>query len=577
MILLVVLLNLVYAIDYTLEPMNFEPGASRNMTVTVLSPGDIINVTYPSDRFTLISGTPDGLSSVQFVLESPNNASKGDIFYFNISINGTYFDRFTAFSMPDNEIVDNKWELGHGNFNYPVCQYLPEGENLIFPIIRVWGVGTDLLDEAATNINFTCQFPKIFPRTVDSKYSTDYSDPNYLIATGELESWEGASMFRVFVLSQEIDYNIGDTYEVTCGDVTYDFLHHTVQAQIPPINITIVDPEPFTITTTETSEFIIYQITHNGGYEVRDLEFLWQQDNNQIYRQELDVMYPGDSVLFRVWANGNPTIDLTIRQKPCWMFNSRDPTYYEQTHSDSFTINANATILFSVEEAIYYKQEDFINIEEDIQDLLFLFKINQEQYYMSVSELPASQQNEANFTCYRLALRSNGINPLPTIKLLTNATSEDQIIVKDEEFNTKEFSFDFDTDRFGVVTWESDLGLCTEDVATGYFVCPTTYNYMCIGEGVSFQKEAPKQAKADCVLCTEKVEEIGAIISPTYPVVGFAFIVLIIVAIFYLYYYYEDEIGLKRWIQGTKQKREREKFLKWREQQRQDRYGGGLL
>lgn len=561
--------NMATATEYSLNPMNFQPGQSRNLSVSVVSPGDIINVSYPSE-FTLISGSEDGNSSITFVIESPDNASDGQIFYLNITINNVFLDSLLAISVPDNEIVDTKWELGHGNFNYPECQYIPNESVLIFPIIRVWGVGTDLLDEAATNITFTCNYPKLMPRTVDSKFTTDYSDPSYLTATGNLDTWEGASLFRVFVLSQEIEYNVGQNYQVTCSDLSYEFNHHTISAEISSINITVTDPTPFTVATATTSNYVQYTITNAGAYEVRDIEFLWQQDNNQIYRTEKDSMQPGDAVVYRVWANGNPTITFDIRQKPCWMFNSRDPTSYEQQHSGSFSINSNSTVYFSVEEAIFYNaaESSMIDISEQIDQLLFLFKINTEQYHMDVSVLPDSQQNEANFTCYRLGIQSNGFSQNPIVKVETNASDASQVIIKDDNFLTKEFDFTIDQDGIGVVSWEvSNLGVCSEEEIDSNFVCPTTYNYMCLQHGLQFKAEQ-QEPPADCVLCKEKVLEIGALVSPSYPSLGIFIIIAIIVGLIYLYYYYQDDISLKGWIQESKQKKERESYVKWREEQR---------
>jgi hypothetical protein len=583
-LLIGVLIRMTYATDYQINPMNFPIDESRNHRITVSSPGDAITVSIPSE-FTLISGTPNATGSVDFTVSSPNSSTNGDIFEFDISLNSTYHDTLYVLSVPDDEIVDNKWELGHGNFNYPECQYLPDDPSLIFPIIRVWGVGTDVLDEVARNVSFTCDYPKIRPRTVDSKYTTDYSDPSYLIANGFLDPLEGFSLFRVFVLSQEVDYNVGQNYEVTCSNLEYEFEHHTVNASIPDINISIVDPDPFVITTSiPTDHYIQYNILHNGSYEVRDLEFEWQTDNFQVHRKEKSVMYPGDIVVYRVWTNDNPNVTLTIRQKPCWMFNSRDPTYYEQSHSGSYSVNSNSTSIFSVEEAIYYKFDpditvnvNFTALDEKFDEWIFLFKINQEHYYVDVNELSPSQQNEANFTCYRLDLRSNGFNLEPEVMFtLENATLPSQVIVKDELFQTKEFDFDIDPDGVAIVKWDQELGACTEDLATSNFECPTTYNYICVGSGVGIKKEAIPESP-DCFFCREKMLEIGSKFSPTYPAIGFLVLIGLIFGGIYMYYYYQDEVDLRNWIQGSKQKREREKFLKYREEERQRRIGGGLF
>lgn len=583
LIMLLGIIKIAIATDYNINPMNFPTDSARNHTITVSSPGDIINVTYPSD-FSLVSGSSDGTNNISFVLESPSSSTNGDLYYMNISINNTFYDSLVTMSVPDNEIVDNKWELGHGDFNYPDCQYLPNQSSLVFPIIRIWGVGTDVLNEEAENVSFTCNYPKIRPRTVDSKFTTNYSNPSYLEADGFISEMEGFALFRIFVLSQEVDYNVGQNYEVTCTDLTYQFDHHTIQAEIPSINISIVDSNPFNISTITTSNYVEYIIENNQDYEIRDIEFEWKL-NNLVHREEKSNMESGEIVKYRVWANNNPTIILQIRQKPCWMFNSRSPTYYDTTFVNSFSINSNATEVLSVEEKIFHKTLESVdltgvntqlqNISENLGDLIFLFKINTDQFQLTVERLPESQQNEANFTCFRLGLKSNGFNTNPEITIQTEAQESEDIIVKNELFQTMEYDFVVSPDGFGLVTWDTELGLCTEDTANNNFVCPTTYNYICLAEDVP-EELAVKQEEVPLTGIDgirQKVFNLGEIISPTYPFVGVLMIIAFILLLIFVYYYYSDEVSLKAWIQERKQKKEREEYLKWREKQQNQRRG----
>lgn len=569
-----ILVKMTLATEYNLNPMNFPTDSARNITITVNSPGDTISVAYPP-VFTLVSGSNTGNDSVLFVVQSPSSSQNGDLYYFNLSINGGYVDHMVSLAVPDNQIVDNKWELGHGDFNYPECNYLPNETSLVFPIIRVWGVGTDVLNAPATNITFTCNYPKLRPRTVDGKFTTDYNDNTYLKATGLLEEWEGASMFRVFVLSQDVDYIAGSKYEVTCGNLTYQFPHETVVAPIPPINISVVGTNPFTVLTSTTSDYVQYLIYNNGQYEVKDIEFTWKY-NNLVYRQELDSLSPGDAVKYKIWVNGNPTIEFNIKETPCWMFNSRSPTTYDISRTDIFSVNTNATEIFSVEDKIYYKEIGESALSSQLDDLIFLFKINTEEYHLDISKLPESQQNEANFTCYRLGLSSNGFNENPQIRLQTNATSSSDVIVKNDLFQTTEFDFTQDNNGFGIVSWDANLGLCTKDTASASFVCPKIYNYICLKAGTEFKKEAVVVPETKCIICKEKMDEIGKIVSPTYPSIGFLIIVAIVITLIYLTIYYSDELSLKNWIQNRKSRKQEEDYIKWREEQEKNQ-GGGLF
>ena len=581
----ILLCSSTLAVEYMLNPMNIPVGSSRNISISVISPGDNINVTYPPE-FSLVFGTPDTNDSVTFILSSPVNATNGNIYYINISINNSYFDRFTVLAVPDNEIVDNKWEFGHGDFNYPDCQYLPANEtDIIFPIIRVWGVGTDILNEEAENVTVTCRYPKIRPRTVDNKMTTDYSNPSYLSAIGIIPFMEGGSLFRIFVLSQEINYPIGN-YEVVCDNLQYNFQHHVVNASVSPINISFVDSNPFSIVTSTTTSYVKYTITNTGPYEVRDVEFEWKlASTGQVFTTKKENILSGEGVAYLVWTNGNPNITLDIRQKPCWMFNSRSPLYYDTISTSAFSVNSNLTNIFSVEEAIYNKPTSsatvdltglnsvLTNVSTDLEDLLFLFKINTPEYHLTVSRLPDSQQNEANFTCFRLALKSNGITSKPKIQMQTSAQTSNDIIVKNELLLTKVFDFTLDNAGFGIASWESDVGLCSEtDVGTD-FRCPTIYNYICLKKGVPEQlaiKEEPKKQGFDSIFAY--LEGIGKYISPTYPGLGVFVFFILFLLIIYLFYYYDED--LRRWISERKNISQEKKYYKEREEEERKRNGG---
>lgn len=583
----ILVIAIASAADYHITPMNFPTDSSRDLNITVSSPGDIINVTY-SPSFTLSSGSPDGNGSVSFILASPASSTNGDIHYINVSINDTFLDRLTAIAVPDIEIVDNKWEIGHGDFNYPDCAYIPNESMIIFPLIRVYSVGTDVLNEVAENVTFTCNYPDIRPRTVDNKFTVDYSNP--IEATGLLDRMKSTSLFRLFILSQEIDLNSGDNYEVTCSDLSYDFDHHTVQAEVATINLSVVGTNPFTITTTTTTNYVEYNITNTASYEIRDIEFEWKL-NSLVHREKKDNMDPGESVRYRVWANDNPTIMLNIRQKPCWMFNSRSPTFYETVHSASYSINTNTTEIFTIEERLFYdiasSESSITNqltaIGDDIDDLLFLFRINTPEFHVTVSRLPESQQNKLNFTCFKLALRSNGIVNEPHIEIQTQAPSEDDVIVMNEFFQTKVFDFTLDHDGFGIVRWDSELGICTEDVAPyPNYRCPVKNNYICLREGIPEelvikQEEVPEKKEDLPISLRQRLIDIGSLISPRFPELGFGVILLIISAIIYAYFYYEKELDLKKWITEQRQTKERKKYVDWRKKQKEERIGSGRL
>jgi len=318
--------------DYFYEPMNFEPNSPINHNFEINLNG-IINVTIPSG-FTLISGTTSGINNVSFILQSPN-ISEEKIHTGIIYLNSTVYDNFYLISISDSKIVDSKVEVGHGDFNYiDFNSDIGTDNSLLFNLIRVWGIGSDILNEPATDVRFSCDFPMILPNTVDSKYTTTYNIDN-ITAEGLLTRLEGISMFRIFVLSQEVNMASGDNYEVICTDLQYNFTHTNIIANIPGINLSIRSLEPLIIDMDNNSGYVTYTILNNESYDLKDLEFLWTIGTHTT-RAELDSLDSGEFIQYNILTNSSGEIDFKARFIPEWMFNSRSPIAYTQTEFDIY-------------------------------------------------------------------------------------------------------------------------------------------------------------------------------------------------------------------------------------------------
>lgn len=307
--------------DYFYTPMNFGLNTSTNHTITVNATGNVL-ISLPAG-FSLATGNLSGVNSTQAVVTSPSVSDEA-LHVGSVLVNGSAYGDLFFLSIPDRKVVDNKIELGHGDFNYvDGDSFIGSGEQLLFSLVRVWGVGSDVWDEPATNVSFECVYPMELPRTVDSKYTTSYGST--LNATGSLQRLEGVSLFRLFVLSQQPTLAINDSYTVTCSVLTYDFTHTSVVASIPNINLSVRSDEALAITLANETEKVIFTVTNVEDYEVRGVELVFDLGSDvEVLR--LDSLAPNESYTYSVGLVGNGTIDVRASFIPPWLFNSRSPT-----------------------------------------------------------------------------------------------------------------------------------------------------------------------------------------------------------------------------------------------------------
>lgn len=338
--------NLAVA-DYFYTPMNFDSPTNHSFDISL---DGFIEITLPNN-FTLISGVLSGNNNLSFIVESPNlNTTSPQHFVGTINLNGTLYDNFYFLSVADNKIVDAKVEIGHGDFNYIDPEgYIGTDNTLLFNLVRVWAMGSDIIGEPARDIRFNCTYPLIIPNTVDSKYDTTYNFDN-ITAYGDLSRMEGISMFRVFVLSQEVDYGLGEIYDISCDKIFYSFSHTEVIADIEDINLEARSLEPLVIDMDNNEEYITYTFMNDEVYDIRNIEFLWTIGTHTS-REELNSLGAGESVQYNIRVNESGNVDLQARFIPEWMFNSRSPVYYIQTQFDSYYA---PSFLDSLDSSNYY-------------------------------------------------------------------------------------------------------------------------------------------------------------------------------------------------------------------------------
>lgn len=559
--------------NYYYTPMNFEPGQPINHSFFANLTG-YINVTLPPG-FILLSGNNTGFNTVNFTMKGPNSSSNPELFTGTIYLNNISQENYYLISISDDKITDTKVELGHGDFNYiNYDSYIGAEPTLLFNLMRVWPIGSDILGEEAINISFSCDFPLTIPRTVDSKYDTIYNDDN-ITANGFLERMEGMSMFRVFVLSQEINNSVGENYTVSCTDLNYKYSHTEIIASIPGINLEARNTKPLIISTTDADQYVAYAITNNESYELRNLEFTWKKDN-YILREEKNSLQPRETVIYHVYGTGSGNINFKAEFTPEWMFNSRAPTIYTQTNIDAYDLDGTTNALSSVEETILESIGDLNivigNNSENLAELLFLFKVNAEDYQAKIFEAPEASDVPENFTAYKMYIKSNGIHYRPIVKLTVPTNNKDYVILEDSTRRTFEFDLLTDQDGLNYVEFESELPACTEDNIDSQYNCPLTTYYILlqdsiIQEGIPPIVEFPLQtSQAEKRGLLNYWEKLGEVISPSMPQVGMLIVFLILIGLSFGLYYYKDELSLRRWINQQKEDKARKRYIKHKEE-----------
>lgn len=445
--LIIIFSSLCYA-DYSYTPFNFE--LQTNHTFNISLDGNI-EVILPIN-FTLVSGNLTGINLTNFLIESPL-LIRDESLLFNgtINVNGTFYEGFYLLYTPTEKIVDTKIEIGHGDFNYiDPDSYIGTDNTLLFNLVRIWTIGVDIIGEPATDIRFNCTYPKIIPNTVDSKYTTTYNSDD-ITATGNLLRMKGFSLFRLFVLSQEVNQDNGTNYEVTCDTLYYNIGKTEVIADIQDINLSVRTTEPLQISMINNSEYITYTILNSEDYDLRELEFLFEIGTDTI-RKELSSLDSGESYSFNLDVNLSGTVDLKARFIPEWMFNSRSPVYYEQT---TFETYYTPSVLASLNTSLYYENQTINNPNVLTgQELEFGINILQSppfggdyvityNFFDSGGTLSYSIDETITGTGNKLVdflsspISVNGKNNLFTVKTI--------VTIKDSEGN----DYSFDTEQIG--------------------------------------------------------------------------------------------------------------------------------
>lgn len=339
-----------HALDYYFtDRMNFPPGEARvhNQTITA---GGNITITLPSG-FTFLSSSRaysqsgsnyswniSSPTNFTYLIQSPPNCAEGTIYKSGIYENSSLSAEFVYVCVPDSKIVDFKVEYGHGCGNYLDYLYISTEPATLFNLLRVWNIGHYLTpDEDATDAAITCTYPDFTVRTY-GRAEVDYFTGG--VSAGFLwEYIEGGYWFRIGVISQDVlGLSVGDTYNVSCTELRYQFEHEQVIAPFSNYSIEIRSPEPFTITFENISgsaSTAKVTINNTEKYPVFDIFFDRVVNGFQL-TERLIQLNPGESVSYEI--DKGTEYNFTVHFMPPWQKNCWSDYYSAQSFNYSEAI-----------------------------------------------------------------------------------------------------------------------------------------------------------------------------------------------------------------------------------------------
>lgn len=327
------------AIDYFSYRMNFPPDEQKEHLQTITFTGNL-TVTIPSS-FALInyssapsiSGNNRTWSSatettINYTLLSPSPCIEGSLYHSEIYNNGSYIGKFTYVCLHDNKIVDHKVEYGHGCANYLTESCISNETATIFNLLRVWNIGNYLdPDEDARNAAIVCYYENFPVRTygrVEVNYTPD------IVGTYLWDMVKGGYWFRVGVLSQDVQKQAGESYNVSCNQMAYKFEHEQVIADFENYSLNVVSTQPFAVTyqnyTLDATKYV-YTIKNTQScyiYTVYFNRFIDGYTKTEFFPK----LGPGEEIMYIGDKLDNNTF--TINYIPSWYSNSMCPVIYTQ-------------------------------------------------------------------------------------------------------------------------------------------------------------------------------------------------------------------------------------------------------
>jgi hypothetical protein len=272
--------------------------------------------------------------------------AEGDTYRNNVYENGIVTNQSTFICVDDKKIVDYKLEFGHGDANYldDDYLYLPAENMSLFNLIRVYTYGSYFNpNEDGLNATINCTFPDYLVRVRQDNYGTEvYQGDDAVTAKFYWDNLKG-NWFRLAPLEQEVHgLEVGDTYNVSCSDLTYYYSTGVVRASFENKSIEVRSTTPLNVSSIATSYGSIqYTITNSEKYPIYDVEFNWQA-NNQAFVENIRTLDPNETIVYDVFVTGTGNLSLDASYVPVWYVTSLKPKRYAQLYTDAVNISSGS-------------------------------------------------------------------------------------------------------------------------------------------------------------------------------------------------------------------------------------------
>lgn len=327
--------------------MNFPTGESRVHQQTIDLTGNIsidvptgFTVTDANGGIVVGSNLTFGnlTSSLSFNWTSPSSCNQSDMFVSRIRQNSITIGEFRFLCIDDLDVVDFKVEYGHGEGNYLDSNelFIPTDEVVLFNLVRLFPLGHTLVPNAnMENATIRCMYPDRTVRTYGRVEVEHDFDNNKINGTYFWRLINSGFWFRIGVLSQDThDFQVGDTFNVSCDQLTYSMGTHQVQAPFTNYSLLFVTKTPFNFTTfndTQNPGNFILEVKNTEVYTPREVELVFQINNNT-QNIMIPEIRPNESYFFRL--EDTEEFNISAFFVPPWFHNSfEDDIYVEQRGS----------------------------------------------------------------------------------------------------------------------------------------------------------------------------------------------------------------------------------------------------
>jgi len=281
----------------------------------------------------------DGNSWVR--LTTPSTCTEGTTYEAKVFVDNALKNSTKFVCINDSNIVSLKQKLGHGEKNMLNTLFVPADEDiLIFNMIQVFEYSSYFSDEKGVNAFISCNVPNELIRT--SQFTTTCQDTCTINKTWtELDT----QLFRLGVLSQEVNLNIGESYFFNCTELSYNISNSRIVASLGNVSLEAVNSTALDIVVYNNKSDLIYEINNTKSYDIYDVFLSWSNSQTKIYSTfTLNKLKAGQIINFTKSFSGSGNMTIDIKYIPDWYKESWARKYKIQSFNTDYSPTTATTL-----------------------------------------------------------------------------------------------------------------------------------------------------------------------------------------------------------------------------------------